>query len=332
MARGESESGGNGAAIAIWASFVVAALAAAYVVVQVTVGRDESTGPAGATEPHPGIEGPLRTLTSRGCDMATGPRAGGSGMPTFQDATDHLRRRGYERVRDFAAPEPLPATVDASELRGTCGVAVAVVEGGGTLDRGEGGGTAALPCDFGAVLVPLCDGGPVTFEGRGEARIGLFVMPRAVPDAALGADPLLAHAEAEALLAAAGWAPQPQALTASQSGGTLDALPTHPRGCVPWVVAGTGLGNASTQWLGRNVASDIAPDRLLAGVVVCDPSRTTTLTATPVAGASTFLVARPYRMSTGPSAPRAPSLTPVELLSAGTTIELPSPVHDRTAP
>jgi hypothetical protein len=118
----------------------------------------------------------------------------------------------------------------------------------------------------------------------------------------------------------------------SLSGGTLDPLPEHPRGgCVPFVVAGAGVGHTSTSWLGRPVDSDPSPDGFLAGVVVCEGARQTALIGSVAPGTRPLVVARPYRMSSGPSVARPSTHVPLEVLGAGEQLALPDPLTDRGA-
>ena len=333
MARGEPEDkSGRGAAVAIWAVFGVACLAVAWVVVDVSVEPTAPDDPFGMGEPHPGIEGPLRALTVRGCGLREGPRLGGGGEPGPQDVRAHLERRGYVEARAFGQPATLPATVHPEELQGACGVIAAVHERGGWLERAHSEGESITPCDP-ALVFPVCGTGEVVFEGQGSARIAVFVMPGILPNDALPADVQLAHAEAVALLGAAGWTPVPQAMRASQSAGTVATPPTHPSGgCVPYVVAGRGFGHATTNWMGRHLAGPSPADRFLAGMVVCDGGRSTTLTGTATAGMTPVLVARPFRMGGGPSVPTATTAVPLELLAPGDRLPMPPSLRDHGAP
>ena len=106
MARGESEAKqSHGAAVAIWSVFGVACLLVAWVVVRVSGDPDVPDDPFGTSEPHPGIEGPLRNLGARGCGLTTGPRMGGPGTAGPMDAKDHLEHRGYVEAVPFGEPQ-----------------------------------------------------------------------------------------------------------------------------------------------------------------------------------------------------------------------------------
>ena len=333
MARGESEAEeSKGGAVAIWAVCAVACLAGAWVVAQVTADPqipDETV----TREPHPGIEGPLHALWTRGCRLAPGPHLGATSTPSGADVDRQLTARGYVRTREPSAPQSLPWRTAPTELAGTCGVVAAWVEPGGQLDAGRSPSDRVLPCEWGVVVVPTCGSEPVTLEGHGDARVAVYGMPGALPLPGVAPDLVLAHAEAETLLARSGWAPLPEGMAATQTGAVLDPLPEHPRGgCVPWVVAGVGLGRTFTQWLGRRVTEDHAPDRFLAGVVVCGGSRATYLAGSVPVGNTPQLLARPYRMGSGPSASVPTGSTPLRLLAPGDPVVFPDPVPDQTAP
>ncbi len=334
MARGESEAKQSpGAAVAIWSVFGVACLAVAWVVVRVSGEPDAPEDPFGTGEPYPGIEGPLRTLGTRGCGLSGGPRMGGPAMPGPMDAKEHLERRGYVEAVPFGEPQTLPASVPADELAGGCGVVAAVATPSGFVDRTEVGSESTVPCEHGVVLAPVCGDRAVTVHGHGEARLAIFSMPGIVPNEALPDDLVLAHAEAVTLLGAAGWSPMPEAMKGSVTGGRLDDLPEHPSGgCVAYVVAGLGMGHVSGYWMSRSVGNDPAPDRFLTGAVVCEHGRRTELTGSVAPGASPVVVARPYRVGGGPSVPTTRLAVPLDLLGAGDRLPMPPSLEDRGAP
>lgn len=334
MARGESEAEqSHGAAVAIWSVFGVACLLVAWVVVEVSGDREAPEDPFGTSEPHPGVEGPLRALGTRGCGLGSGPRMGGPASPGLRDTKEHLERRGYVEAIPFGEPQTLPTSVEAAELEGGCGVVAAVATPSGYVDRAEIGAETVTPCDGGVVLAPVCGNARVSVQGHGEARIGIFSMPGIAGDEALPDDLVLAHAEAITLLGSAGWSPVPEAIEASQTGGRLDDLPEHPSGgCVAYVVAGLGMGHVNAHWMGRTVGNDPAPDRFLTGAVVCEHGRRTEITGAVAPGASPVVVARPYRVEGGPSLPAAHLAVPIVLLGAGDRLPMPPSLEDRGAP
>lgn len=333
MARGESEAKqSHGAAVAIWSVFGVACLAVAWVVVRVTADPEVPDDPFGTSEPHPGIEGPLRGLSARGCGLASGPRMGGPAMPGPVDAKAHLERRGYVEAVSFGEPQTLPLIVPGDELEGACGVVAAVATTSGFVERTDVDGQTTLPCDHGVILTPVCGNEDVAIQGYGEARVGIYMMPGVLPDDSLPPDVVLAHAEAVTLLGASGWTPVPEAIRGSFTGGRLDDLPEHPSGgCVAYVVAGLGVGHVHGSWMGRMVGQGNAPDRFLTGAVVCEHSRRTEITGA-VPGTGQVIVARPYRVEGGPSVPAARAAVPLTMLGAGDRLPMPPSLDDRGAP
>lgn len=333
MARGESEAKqSHGAAVAIWSIFGVACLAVAWVVVRVSGDPDVPDDPFGTTEPYPGIEGPLRNLGARGCGLASGPRMGGPVTVGPMDAKAHLERRGYIEAVAFGEPQTLPLIVPGDELEGACGVVAVVSTPSGYAERTEVAGETTLPCDHGVIFTPLCGNEDVAIQGYGEARVAIYMMPGVLPHETLPADVVLAHAEAVTLLGSSGWSPVPEAIHASATGGRLDDLPEHPSGgCVAYVVAGLGMGHVHAHWMGRMVGQGNAPDRFLAGAVVCEHSRRTEVSGS-VPGTAPTIVARPYRVEGGPSVPAARAAVPLAMLGPGDRLPMPPSLEDRGAP
>lgn len=333
MARGESEAKrSHGAAIAIWSIFGVACLGVAWVVVRVSGAPDAPDDPFGTGEPYPGIEGPLRTLSTRGCGLASGPRVGGPALAGPMDVEAHLERRGYVEAAPFDEPRTLPLIVADDQLEDACGVVAAVGVPGSYLESSQVGGQATQPCDAGVILTPVCGGEEVALQGYGDVRVATFLMPGIFPDDSLPADLVLAHAEAVTLLGDTGWSPIPEAIEGSFTAGTLDPLPEHPSGgCVAYVVAGLGAGHVHGYWMGRSVSRGSAPDRFLAGAIVCEHGRRTELSGAVPTGSPT-VVARPYRVEGGPTLPAARPAVPLEMLGPGDHLPMPPSLPDRGAP
>ena len=171
----------------------------------------------------------------------------------------------------------------------------------------------------------LCDacGEPIEVEGSGLVSARAFVLPGLTPSAAeatgVPVEALLAHAEAEHLLARAGWLGSDTVLEESVPRSALASRvmpspPTPDAGCVPWVVVGLGVGDARTSWMGRQVDHDPTEGHFALGVIACAPgslgSRITELRSHQGAGAATLYM-RAFEPRQGPAVQEGPPLARV---------------------
>jgi len=173
-----------------------------------------------------------------------------------------LRTRGYRPAASEAlAPvATLPTDFAAPDMAGSCGVLVVVADGLATLTWAEvGTGTTAERTsahDPSVLAVPLCGDARVHVEGTGSAGAHVWHYPGLTPEvvAATGLpiDVVLAHAEAETLLASRGLAPMPEVAVLDLGPGPLRAsVPmtrTVTNGCVPFVGVAIGAGDAIGGW------------------------------------------------------------------------------------
>lgn len=295
MSRGEpGADDGKAVGWAIAGIFAVACLATWLLVVWVN-DRGEHEVVLADAEPFPGAETAFGTLTWRGCVTTTG------------DDPALLVPRGYQPVGGWTEASGMPAEIDTSTLEGGCGVLAVTAEPSGILSSGQVEGRPLVSvCTSTTLLVPTC-GEAVRIAGSGLARTRLYVMP-GVDDGAedrigLPLDAILAHAEAEHLLALSSFVPEGQLIQASALvGGTdlAEPAPEPPSGCVPYVAVGLDLSHAHTEWQGRSIAWGPAPSRLLTGVVSCAGARTTDLHVT-ASGGPLELTYRPYRRTPQPT-------------------------------
>ena len=116
-------------------------------------------------------------------------------------------------------------------------------------------------------------------------------------------DAILAHAEAEHLLARSSFVPEAELIRATALVGGTDLAepgPEPPSGCVPYVAVGVDVSGAHAEWQGRSVAWGPAPHRLLTGIVSCAGGRATDLHVTSSSG-PLELTYRPYRRTPQPA-------------------------------
>lgn len=281
MARGESHrAAGNPIGAAVLAIFGVAALTAlAFVVVTTRACASCEAAFYGAMrtgDPYVGASTAARELGWR--DAARARAAYGAPVPSDPVAAATsiealLRARGYVAAEGLAldGPRELPMELGVPELGGGCGVLEVIGEPGTRIERAMAGGATTEAADSSVLTLGACGEAPVRVEGIGRVTARVWHLPGLTP-ADLGAtglpvDALLAHAEAERLLARYGYVATSDLVRIEVSGATsptMLSLPSPPSGCVPWVVAVVGAGRSST-----GVLSDHAPDRALALAVTC---------------------------------------------------------------
>ena len=324
MARGEAdEREGRAGGLAIWAVFGVACLATALLVVWATSEPEEPPSTDPFEEPFTGAEATLRQLGWRGCGetgpaVPTAPHA----IPLRERAEQRLEARGYVTVEgaEWGEPEGLPLARTFPALEGACGVVAVIAEPGALISRVGPRGTR--PCQATSALVASC-GEPIEVEGSGLVSARAFVLPGLTPSAAeatgVPVEALLAHAEAEHLLARAGWLGSDTVLEESVPRSALASRvmpspPTPDAGCVPWVVVGLGVGDARTSWMGRQVDHDPTEGHFALGVIACAPgslgSRITELRSHQGAGAATLYM-RAFEPRQGPAVQEGPPLARV---------------------
>jgi len=349
MARGDTEEKKNVTVpLAIWAVFLVACIAAAWLVVWSTSESDDYGDDDllyTEREPVPGVEAALRGLSWRGCDADAGPRLPGA-VITGGDAEEleqRLRRRGYSPATErWSEPMDLPLRMEVDALAGGCGL-VAFQGTPSTYVTSFSG--ARSPCEPTRAIVALCGRGELVVEGAGRMQMRPFVFP-GLDDGAperlgMNVDALLTHAEAETHLRRLGWEPvgeHARVDVAPFSGEDALPLPAEPgAGCYGWVAVGEGLNQGRVQWLTRSVIGATAPGRFVVGGVRCTShprlgSRSHALYGSDSndGGNLTF---RTYAIGSGPRVDETPSVT----LGASELVELgdlrrPRTVSDRAEP
>jgi hypothetical protein len=322
MPRGERATPGRrGPSLAIGAVFGAICLVALWFVLQTQHGCERSAAPGPASEPFAGAHAALGALGTRGCPRVAGPAIPG-GVAPLPDIEAWARAHGYVAAESWRPPTPLPGRFDPASLDGACGVIAVAVDGSGTIsDYGRASdATARTPCSPQHVLVATCGDDAVEVRGVGDARARTFALPGITPEvvARVGIELplLLAHAEAESVLRGFGWTPTDEIVVdrsraATAYGATLTPPPSPASGCVVWVAAGAGLGQARTTWMGHTIAHDLSSDELLAGVATCAPPATSTELYAD--GGPGVVAWRAWAPRAGPSVPSPPGTEPLSI-------------------
>lgn len=343
MARGESEAAGRkGTGVAIWAIFGVACLFTAFLVIRATGEPNVEPYELEMREPFPGAEGTSRLLGWRGCTGLHGPAVPGTATTTsgHQARLERdLAARGYTAIGEWSDPVPLPIQQSYPDLIGKCGVVAVVTEASAWLTH-----TGDYPvCLNDATTAGLCGTEEARFVGSGNVRVRVFEMPGLSEGdpgrTGMPSEALLAHAEAEVMLAPSGWtaglAIVDETLAPLSGEHTLSPPAQPGSGCVPYVAVGLGVGNARTSWLGRNVAWSNAQQRFAIAAIACAGSgmfgnRVTQLNARDDGRGGTVWW-RPYDATTaGPSTTRT-AVTPTigaATAASATGLALPPSVDD----
>lgn len=250
-----------------------------------------------------------------------------------------LTARGYRPTGGDAQLLDLPADFDVPAMEGACGVLLVLGDGAAVL-RGatvRGAGAAETTSDAGiplelrafdpsALPVPLCGAGTVYVEGTGRAAGHAWLFPGVVPSdvtaTGIPVDALLAHAEAEHLLAPLGFVPRDELLVTTTTGAIPWVAPSG--GCAPYVAVAIGGGSPQGSWSNY----DVRPDRALVGGASC-ATRSDAAPTLSVPGRPAQVFVRAYERgaaSTNPS-PRvgAMRVTPLASLAPPTLPEAPLP-------
>ncbi len=297
MARGESEAkGAPQAGLVIGAVFGVACLASLLAVV--TAHRDTTPTPVARSTPapFPGAYGLLTSLRWRDCV---------EGLPPAPLEVS-LRARGYVAE---GAPRPAPGTEVEGGLDDACGI---------VLIRGTSRPTPS--CGQTAVAVAHCGPGPIALVGAdGRRSVAAFALPGfSAGDApSLPLDERLAHAEAAALLAGAGYEAGDLAVDLRVGGRgevTLPLPPAPATGCVALVATLAGSFDDVVVEHGGGIRGRSRPAghgdarQALVGLPHCaGPDGTGALRATNVSTEAGLRVV--YRAFTPPTGPGARGAT-----------------------
>lgn len=320
MARGEpAPRGRRGPGVAIAVAFGVLCLLALTLVLFTMRACDEiaaPTVPPVDPEPFAGVTAAFAPLGSRGCVEPAGPVTSGP-RDAMSEIDASLRARGYQASGDWSEPGPLPNRMLLDPLASSCGVVVAAAEPGGMLTSATAGSTIVQTCRSEVLAVATCGEAIVEITGAGTARTRAYVMPGLtstdVRESGVPADVILAHAEAEALLARSGFIPSDQLVVVdvaptgpSWASRAVASPPAPASGCVPWVAVGRDVGSASVTWNSRLIDNDTRSDGFVAGLVVCAPSPSasvheTRLDAVDSDGDGGRVWMRPFEARTGPA-------------------------------
>ncbi|AKF06953.1 hypothetical protein [Sandaracinus amylolyticus] len=300
MARGEpGKVGPRGAGLAIGAIFGALCLASLTLVATCTRSCTSCVPSAiapvpAASEPFAGAAAAIEELAWRDATRARP----GYAMPAVPDAhaarvalEDTLAARGYVQVQvaDDARGRSLPFEAAIGALEGACGIVAVLGVGNASLLAVDGPAGAVAASDPSVVAIAACGATSVRATGTGMATIAAWQLPGITPSdvsaTGLGAEIVLAHAEAEALWRARGWEPRDeivQEFHAARSTGFISppagVAPTS--GCVAWVGVAIGAGRAETMSRGTLLGRDYARDRALFGAVSCAASSGVPATST----------------------------------------------------
>jgi hypothetical protein len=218
----------------------------------------------------------------------------------------------------------MPFDVTPTDLAGTCGVVVVIGDVGATI-RGAGiaSGTQYDALDPSAFTIASCGDDPVHVDGVGGATTRVWLYPgltaSLLASTGLSADALLAHAEAEHILRALGYAPTdevlevPVVVTSTGAFASLDAPTLPASGCVPFVAYVVGAGRASLP----TGQTDFLDDRALSAVIGCASGDGWSLTLVDDATLGARAFVRAYGAGSAPSTTLSVgSVTPVDLAHA----------------
>jgi len=290
-------------------------------------------GMAVSADPYVGASTAARTLSFR--DTAR-RRALYGAAPGLDGATAHamldasLLSRGYLPGIESSVVT-LPADLSVPELDRSCGVVAIEAEGTSHLSS-AGRGTALRDTDDpSAMAFGACGEGPYRVEGVGTAIVRAYLMPGLVAGdverTGLPEDVLLAHAEAEVLLASVAYQPSGELvrIEVTSAGGSIWALPEPTSGCVPWAVVVVGAGLTRTRT--ALPVEDFASDRGLALAITCTGGGGGDFDVTDAGGDGYLAWARPYAVR-GAGVPSAnPNVTIGEAYVVGATaVTLPTPI------
>ena len=285
MARGESPKDRPiSIGLAIMAIVGVASLCTVFSVVSSIHTGAPATPytPPPPTEPFRGATIGFATLSSR--DSARAITTGGAALPRNPAAARSaleatLRDRGYVvGTSPQSAPAALPLRAAALDLEGACGVVLVLGDVSTTIVRaGIDDGVTFRAVDPSGITIAACGPASIRVEGTGQVTYATWLFPgltpNAVVDTGLGADALLAHAEAELVLRRRGYVPVDEIVevtpTTTSAGGfvTLPLPITPTAGCIPFVAYVDGAGRPQLP-AGR---FDFLDDRGLSAAIACAP-------------------------------------------------------------
>lgn len=235
-----------------------------------------------------------RARAAWGAPVPPDPIAAAAGIETL------LRARGYVAAEGMtlAVARELPMDLPVPELGGGCGVVEIIGEPATRIAGAAVGSVRTEAADPSVLTVGACGDGSVHVDGVGRATARVWHLPGLTPAdveaTGLPPDALLAHAEAERVLARYGYVATSDLVRVPLPSGASPAivapLPTPASGCVPWVVVAVGAGHAST-----GVVTDHAPDRTLALAITCATRAGWDVTSTALGGSIATAWARAYR-------------------------------------
>ncbi len=271
VARGEKETPPDRSlGIAIFSIFLVICGMVAYVLVNAM--RPEP--PLVVERPHADWRAVLSVVRGRGCTPPSGLAIGVEPDPSGALERE-LRGRGYVATGAWSEPLAFPLTAGPRGLDGACGLVAVLSEGGVVSAAGTDPASLMPPCRGELATVPVCgNDASVIAQGWGQARTRTFALPgldqTAAEQTGLPLDALLAHLEAELLLARSGWRASETVWSHEHPAGGAAVLPPSPSsGCEPWVVVGLGVEDASSFFDGELLAHELSPRRFSVPFLRC---------------------------------------------------------------
>jgi hypothetical protein len=267
-------------------------------------------GMAVPADPYIGASTAARTLSFRDTARRRGLYGALPGLdgPTAQAMLDgSLLARGYLAGVESSVVT-LSADVSVPELDRSCGVIAIEAQGTSHLIAGGRGSALRDTDDPSAMAFGACGDGPYRIEGVGTAVVRAYLMPGLVAGdverTGLPEDVLLAHAEAEVLLASVAYEPTDELvrIEVTAGGGSIWTLPEPTSGCVPWAVVVVGAGRSRTTT--ALPVEDYAVDRALGLAITCAGSSGGGFDVTDAGGDGYLAWARPYS-SRGAALPSA---------------------------
>lgn len=231
-----------------------------------TVNAARPEPPLVVERPHADLRAVLSTVRGRGCTPPTGLAVGGEPDPSGALERE-LRGRGYVATGAWSEPLVFPLTAGPRALDGACGLVAVLSEDGVVSAAGTDPASLTPPCRGELATVAVCgNDATVIAQGWGQARTRTFALPgldqAAAEQTGLPLDALLAHLEAEHLLARSGWRPSETVWSSEQPAGSAAVLPPSPAsGCEPWVVVGLGVEDAEALFDGEQLAHELSPRR-----------------------------------------------------------------------
>lgn len=250
--------------------------------------------------------------------------------------TADLSARGHGDPDAAMGPLTMPSDVTVPALEGSCGVVVFEGEATSLVRSAGRAGELRVADDPSLVTIGACGAGPYRVEGIGTVLVRVHLVPGLVESdvarTGLTDEALVAHAEAEHLLATMGYLPDDELVRLEVTTPTtiLPALPAPSSGCTPWAVVVVGARARSTL---LGVPPAYSAQRGLALAVTCAGTASHLVETTDDPSPGFVAWARPFGAPAGPTLPSTTTTTigRAHVVDAA-RLSLPASMPEATAP